>query len=53
VVAHIAMRIERSLGAARRLVESLDREALARGRRVTRAMASELMREIMPEDEAP
>ncbi len=53
VVAHIAMRIERSLGAARRLVESLDREALARGRRVTRAMASELMREIMPENEAP
>ena len=53
VVAYIAMRIERSLGAARRFVESLDREALARGRRVTRAMASELMREIVPDGEAP
>ncbi len=53
VVAYIAMRIERSLGAARRFVESLDREALARGRRVTRAMASELMRETAPDGEAP
>ncbi len=53
VVAYIAMRIERSLGAARRLVASLDREALARGRRVTRAMAGELMREIAPDGEAP
>ena len=53
VVAFIAMRIERSLGAARRLVEGLDREALASGRRVTRTMASEMMREMMPEDESP
>src|SRR5208337_2829846 len=53
VVAYIALRIERSLGAARRLVESLDREGLASGRRVTRAMASELMRETAPGDEAP
>jgi len=53
VVAYIAMRIERSLGAARRFVESLDREALARGRRVTRAMASDLLREIARDGEAP
>jgi chromosomal replication initiation ATPase DnaA len=48
VVAYIALRIERSLGAARRLVALLDREALARGRRVTRAMASEFLHEAMP-----
>ena len=44
VASYIALRIERSLGAARQLVALLDREALARGRRVTRAMASEFMR---------
>ena len=46
VIAYIATRIERSLGAARRLVATLDREALAKGRRVTRAMAGEVMRDI-------
>ncbi len=53
VIAYIATRIERSLGAARRLVATLDREALAKGRRVTRSMASEVMREIAPHDELP
>jgi chromosomal replication initiation ATPase DnaA len=53
VIAYIARKIERSLGAARRVVAILDREALAKGRRVTRAMASELMREIAPNSEAP
>jgi chromosomal replication initiation ATPase DnaA len=53
VIAYIARRIERSLGVARRVVAVLDREALAKGRRVTRAMASELMREIAPDGEAP
>jgi len=53
VIAYIATRIERSLGAARRLVATLDREALAEGRRVTRAMASEVMRQIAPNDEPP
>ena len=48
VVAYIAVRIERSLGEARRLVDTLDREALALGRRVTRAMASDLLHEIRP-----
>ncbi len=48
VITYIAVRIERSLGAARRLVALLDREALARGRRVTRAMASEFLRETLP-----
>jgi chromosomal replication initiation ATPase DnaA len=53
VVSYIAMRMERSLGAARNVVATLDREALAQGRRVTRAMASALLREFMPHREAP
>jgi len=53
VIAYIATRMERSLGAARRLVAMLDREALAKGRRVTRAMAGEMMREMTPRDESP
>ena len=53
VIAYIATRMERSLGAARRLVAMLDREALAKGRRVTRAIAAEIMREIVPKDESP
>jgi chromosomal replication initiation ATPase DnaA len=48
VVAYIALRLERSLGAARAIVASLDREALARGRSVTRAMASEFLPDIAP-----
>ncbi len=50
VVAYIATRIERSLGAARRLVATLDREALAKGGRVTRAMAGEVMRDIASQE---
>ncbi len=53
VIAYIALRIERSLGAARRVVDALDREALARGRRVTRAMAAELLREAPLDGESP
>ncbi len=45
VVAYIALRIERSLDAARSIVAALDREAMARGKRVTRAMAAELLRD--------
>ena len=40
---YIALRLERSLDAAQRFVHSLDREALARGRPVTRALAGELL----------
>jgi chromosomal replication initiation ATPase DnaA len=53
VIAYIALRIERSLGAARNVVDALDREALARGRRVTRAMAAELLREAALDGESP
>jgi chromosomal replication initiation ATPase DnaA len=40
LIAYIARRLDRSLGAARALVEALDAEALAQGRKVTRAMAA-------------
>jgi len=43
LVDYLALRLERSLGAARAFVRDLDREALARGRRVTRALAAELL----------
>ncbi len=45
VVDYIAVRIERSLAAARAIVEALDREALARGRAVTRPMAAALLKD--------
>jgi chromosomal replication initiation ATPase DnaA len=46
VIEFLAMRIERSLSAARSIVAVLDHEALARGRPVTRPMASEVLRKI-------
>lgn len=51
VIDYIALRIERSLAAAQAIVAALDREALARGRAVTRPMAASLLKdaEIAPE----
>jgi chromosomal replication initiation ATPase DnaA len=46
VVEYLALRIERSLDAARSIVDALDREALALGRAVTRPMASEVLRRL-------
>ena len=43
VVDYIALRIERSLADAAAVVAALDREALSRGRRVSRPMAAELL----------
>lgn len=43
VVNFIALRLERSLAAANAIVEQLDREALATRRRVTRALAADVM----------
>lgn len=40
---YAALRLERSLEAARAFARALDREALARGRRVTRALAGEVL----------
>lgn len=51
VVDHIAQRIERSIPAARAVVDALDRAALERGRRITRALASEILRETEGSDE--
>ncbi len=53
VIAYIALRIERSLGAARELVEMLDNEALTQGQRITRTMASDALREIAVKSESP
>jgi chromosomal replication initiation ATPase DnaA len=49
VIAYIALRIERSLGAARAIVEALDREALARGKAVTRTMAALMLKDAAGE----
>jgi chromosomal replication initiation ATPase DnaA len=53
VVSYIALRIERSLGAARALVDALDNEALTQSRRITRAMANNLLREMESKSESP
>ena len=45
VVDFIALHIERSLATARQVVAALDREALASGRRITRAMAAAIIGE--------
>ena len=45
LIGYVALRIERSLDAARALVAALDREALARGGPVTRTMAARLLRD--------
>jgi chromosomal replication initiation ATPase DnaA len=46
VVEFLANRIERSVAAARDVVEALDREGLERGRRITRALAGDLLRRL-------
>jgi chromosomal replication initiation ATPase DnaA len=50
VVEFLAVRIERSLARAAEVVKDLDREALSRGRRITRAMAGEVLGQ-QPADE--
>lgn len=46
VVEYLAARIERSVAAAKAMVEALDREGLERGRRITRPLAAELLRRL-------
>jgi len=54
VIDFISHRMERSLGAANRLVELLDREALAAGRPITRHLAATVLaREAGDEPELP
>lgn len=43
LVDYLLARMERSFAAANRIVRELDRESLARGRRVTKAMAAEIL----------
>ncbi len=49
LIDYVALRLERSLGAARSFVDALDREALARGARVTRTLAGELLQRLRGE----
>ena len=52
VVEYLALRIERSLARAAEAVAALDREALSRGRRITRPMAAGLVDRIGGSEEA-
>jgi chromosomal replication initiation ATPase DnaA len=45
IISYIVARMERSLDAAQTVVEKLDRLALARGIRITRALAAEVLNE--------
>ncbi|MDJ1157152.1 hypothetical protein QNA08_02725 [Chelatococcus sp. SYSU_G07232] len=51
VVDYLAVRIERSLAVAQRVVALLDREALSRGRRITRAMATDVVQSLLRGEE--
>ena len=51
VVDYIALRIERSLAKAAEIVTLLDKEALSRGRRVSRAIAAEVLGAAQETDE--
>jgi len=50
VVDFLVRRIERSFDAARHVVAVLDHEGLSRGRRITRALAGELLKEVLAQD---
>jgi chromosomal replication initiation ATPase DnaA len=52
VVEYLAVRIERSLGAARSIVEQLDRQALSSQRAVTRPMAAQVLARLELEQAA-
>jgi chromosomal replication initiation ATPase DnaA len=52
VVDYIALRIERSLARAETVVAALDKEALSRGRRVSRAIAADILGALDETDEA-
>jgi len=46
VIETLLLRMERSFAAAQRIVAALDREALSRGRRITRVMATGILQDI-------
>lgn len=49
IIEMLALRMERSFAAARKLVDALDRLSLERGRRVTRALAGEALAQLFPD----
>lgn len=51
VVDYLSLRIERSLARAAEVVATLDREALSRGRRITRPMAAAILGAEEPDDD--
>lgn len=51
IIEALTLRMERSFAAARALVDALDRLSLERGRRVTRALAGEVLAELFPDGE--
>ena len=52
VIDSLALRIDRSLGRARDVVAELDRDALGRGRRISRPLALAVLRRMGFDDEA-
>lgn len=46
LIDHLALRLDRSLAMVRSAVEALDAAGLSSGRRITRAMASEVLKEL-------
>ncbi|WP_409567776.1 HdaA/DnaA family protein, partial [Paracoccus sp. (in: a-proteobacteria)] len=50
VVDWLALRMERDLDLARRLVAAIDRESLADRRAITRRLAAELLDKLAPAD---
>lgn len=46
LVDHLALRVDRSLAMVRSVVEALDAAGLSRGRRISRPMASEVLRDL-------
>ncbi|WOJ88746.1 DnaA/Hda family protein [Methylocapsa polymorpha] len=53
VVEYAALRLDRSLGAARAFIAALDREALSRQSRITRAMAADVLRVLSDDADDP
>jgi chromosomal replication initiation ATPase DnaA len=51
VIDYVLTRIEPTLDAVRRLVDSLDREALSRGRRITRPIAAEVLEALQARED--
>jgi chromosomal replication initiation ATPase DnaA len=51
VIDYIALRIDRSLDAAREIVAALDAEGLARGRAIGRGLAADVIARLASDEE--